>query len=94
MRILIVGDYDPGQEPRGPQIEECARLLAREAIARGHSLLTTCHTRVDDVVAESGNQAVVAAGADPQARIVSYHPRTVKPTHGFGNVLKSELEDW
>lgn len=92
LRILIVGERDA--KLQGPQVEELARLLAKEAISRGHILLTTCHTKLDDVVAETANDALLTSRHDPRDRIISYHPRHVNPSNSFGTVLKSEIEDW
>ena len=94
LRILVAGALINGDKQQQAQIEEFARLLAKEVITQGHSLLTACRNSFDRVVAESANEAVRSAGGNPIDWIISYVPRDVTPVHKFGNVHESEVEDW
>ncbi len=94
LRILVVGDVGPDDEPGNVELEEFLRLLAKEVITQGHCLLTMCRTDLDRALAESANEAVLATGGNPAERILSYHPRHKRGSHGFGTVHTSEVEDW
>ena len=96
LKILLAGG--PSDDVEQHEIEKFAKLLATEVIARGHTLLINCLQEFDRVVAESANKSAKANKLDPNDRIISYEPRgaSIKKGRGswFGEVRKSELEDW
>jgi len=81
-----------------PQYQEvCAAFvnaLGREAIRRGHTVLTGCSGSLDKAVAEAAYAALAADVTKARLQLISYRLKDAEPAHRLGRVQISRRGDW
>jgi hypothetical protein len=65
LRILVAGGFNEENEELLKGEQEFAKLLGREVIGQGHTLLNACLTSFDRAVAEGAYNKVKEQGEDP-----------------------------
>jgi hypothetical protein len=81
-----------------PQYQDvCSAFVAalgKEAIRRGHTVLTGCSGSLDKAVAEAAYTALGADAAKARLQLVSYRLKEAEPAHRLGRVQISRRADW
>ncbi len=92
--ILVAGGFD-SEHGIENGIAEFGKILGSEIIRQGHTLVNSCRTELDRIVAEGANEALLKeTPKDNKQRIVSYVMKGQKPVHNYGTVRQSRLDDW
>jgi hypothetical protein len=94
LKIFVGGGFNEDDANIKAEQQEFARELAKEIVDQGHILLSSCITDFDAEIAQSANEYVVAGGGNPFERIYSYVLAGQKPIYDFGNIRKSQLQNW
>jgi hypothetical protein len=95
-RILVAGGLCEG-EPNPMLVEgrqRFAAALGREIIARGHTLLGGCRTRLDALVAKGAAEAAIEGRLDPKRVVRSWVTKSTAPSHAIGEIVGSRVTDW
>jgi hypothetical protein len=92
-RVLVAGGlHSDGQ--LGDARKLFAGALGRELVTRGHVVLGGCRTGLDAEVASAAASAAVACGMNPRTTVRSWVTKSTTPSHGFGEIVRSRIEDW
>jgi hypothetical protein len=92
-KLLVAGGLYEEDETAGAR-RQFATALGRQIILRGHTLLGGCRTQLDNIVAQAAFEAAGSRNIDPRKVIRSWVTRSTKPSHSFGEIMRSQLGDW
>ncbi|CAM1342407.1 hypothetical protein [Tenacibaculum amylolyticum] len=92
MKILVIGGYHEDNEPLKKECIKFTKILGKEIIAQGHTLLNACMTEFDAIIAESAS--LLLKEGEINSKIVSYIAKGITPSHNIGKIKDSELENW
>jgi hypothetical protein len=95
MNILVAGGFDADDAEQEQRIRAFGSALGEALISHGHVLYNGCLTQFDSIVAEAAHRRLAELGQpDADSRIISYVLAKHEPSHGFGQVMYSQLADW
>lgn len=95
MKILVAGGFDSKDAEQKERIRSFSEALGSAIAEHDHVLLNGCRTEFDGFVAEAAHGKLAQMGkTDPHKWVISYILAGSRPSHGFGNILKSRLTDW
>lgn len=93
-KVLVArGLFEDGDEISDAR-KRFAAALGKHLVERGHVVLGGCRTNLDAVVAEAAVAAATARGLNPRAVMRSWVTGRTKPSHRYGELMKSQLGDW
>lgn len=94
MKILVIGGlFDDKPELREATIK-FTKILGEEIIKGGHTLINSCMTEFDAILAESAFNALKTEEDSSIERVIGYIIDGKKPSHQFGKIRNSELKNW
>lgn len=93
-RVLIAGGLFDENDEISDGRKRFAQALGKCLVERGHVVLGGCRTNLDSVVAESVVATAQARGVNPRAAMRSWVTAGTKPSHRFGELMRSQLVDW
>jgi nucleoside 2-deoxyribosyltransferase len=95
MKIYVAGGYDETDVEGTKDIVEFAKRIGEEVIEQGHTLINSCLTPLDALVANSAYEKAKASGHEnPDRCVISYVLSHANPVHNVGKIIQSKLENW
>jgi hypothetical protein len=95
-RILVAGGLFTDEREPGLAAARAAfaEAIGREIIERGNLLLGGCRTALDSLVAGAAAKAARDRKLDGRRCIKSWVTKSTKPSHGEGEIIRSQMTDW
>lgn len=94
MKILVIGGFNEDKVELMEKTKSFTKVLGKEIISQGHTLINACMTEFDSVLAESALTALEDEENSSLDRVVGYIIDGMTPSHSFGKIRNSELKDW
>ncbi len=94
MKILVSGGFNEDKPELLEKTKDFTKILGKEIISQGHTLINACITQFDAVIAESALEALQKEEDSSINRVIGYIIDGKTSSHSFGKIINSELKDW
>lgn len=94
MKILVIGSIGRQTDPQKSETIRFTRILGKELMRQGHTLINACQNEFDSILAESAFETLQNTSESSKNRIIGYVADGKQSSHKYGKILFSELKDW